>query len=340
VLVLAANPLEPAHGVLEGNIGITDEWLDLSTPSISSRLLQVFIGDAVCGPALFFYDYKRPPSGQPVPRDWGVPLPPHWPADQSDQYTHYHRTDVWRFQVADRDKEYFSIGPKKLHFADYYLQPANTWYIQTPGPDGLTAVNLVADRRGSTSIDPLNRHLRGKEFVDCCAASGLVSEASARSMHDDDAKAVSGLASTTGLKIPKAGLIGSLLDTTGWTTLPDGSRICAIFQADPLGGPMILLSHNAPGAVEARAGRYGSDTVRIILKGSCRVGGHVLGPLEFRALNAATEEDDVVHGDDGSVQVQYVADRRGWRSSGSDQSDARAGERAAELQDLLAPFVG
>jgi hypothetical protein len=72
--------------------------------------------------------------------------------------------------------------------------------------------------------------------------------------------------------------------------------------------------------------------MRVILTGSCDAGGRTLGHQDYRAVEAGVSETEVRHGDEGSVQMLYVADRRGWRSSGAGEGDIRASEIAALVE--------
>src|SRR5262249_6028039 len=157
------------------------------------------------------------------------------------------------------------IGPRRHGFADYYLQPANVSYADPVGPDGMTCFLFFADRRGYPPINRANRSSGSTQLIAQMRASGqsIAVEGQAR-VHADDRHALSGVRATH-TDVPATGLSASILDDAQWTLLDDGSTISALFLGDPTSGPLILLSHNAPGAVEAPAASYASDMVRVVL---------------------------------------------------------------------------
>jgi hypothetical protein len=327
--MLITTPLEAFDGVLDGNAQERDEWFGFSTPGSAAfdfKYMMVGLGDPVSGPRITILYCE--PSEPGSPGTFIDPSSSDW--DEGEKRgVHYHRTDQWRFQLAEG--QHFFIGKERYYFGDFYLQPACTWYFDPMGPSGMTMFQTDADRRGSIGCTRENRELRGDAWLATVPDPSVVMT-KAGTAFDEDSKATRGAAISTGAKIPKAGLKGSFFDTDEWTALADGSRVCAIFEGDPVSGPLILLSQNAPGVVEAPAGTYGSDHMRVILTGSCSVGGRTLGHQDYRAVEAGVSETEVVHGEEGSVQMLYFADRREWRSSGAGEADVRASEIAALLE--------
>jgi hypothetical protein len=101
---------------------------------------------------------------------------------------------------------------------------------------------------------------------------------------------------------------------------------------------LVLLSHNTPGAAEAPAGRYETDLLRMVLRGSCVVGDRTYEPFEFSAVAAGVSQGPVHHGPAGSTQLVFFADRRGWRPVGEEPtSDGH--RRLDELSEVLAPLL-
>jgi hypothetical protein len=316
---------EVRGGVLEANAGNRDGWESFGVPMGGSEYayLMVGMGEPGLGPKITILHSK------PVEADAFVADPSKtedW-EEGVKRGTHYHRTDMVRFQFAEGQS--FRINRELYNFGDYYLQHACTPYFDPGGAMGMMMFQTEADRRGTIGQEVDTKDLRGDAFIERFPEryhdTVMLKLGTA---HDEDSKAIRGSAISTGATIPRAGLKGSMFDTDDWTELSDGSRICVIVQGDPVSGPLMLLSHNAPGAVEAPAGTYGSDMMRAILRGTCSVGGHTQAYQAVRFVEAGVPETDVVHGSDGSTQFLYFADRRGWRSSGSDDTDTRAAEIA------------
>ncbi len=321
-------------GVAEGTVSTSDDWREY--PDMGNlRLLWIYFGDPVSGPKVSFIDGMRV-----VPKEERRSNEDHVLdavyAGRTAEGSHYHRSDAWRTQIVDRDEQYFYIGAKKHSFGDYYFQPANLWYDDPAGPDGTTQMLVFADRRGGPPITRANRTLSEDELLkQYHRILGAFDPDPEVSVLGDDASVTSGLSATTDDEIPRTGLSASLLDDSKWSRLSDGSTMAALFMADCTSGPALLFSHNTPGAVEAPTGSYGSDLVRLVIKGGCSIGGQTLGPGDFRVTEAGITEPPVVHGDGGSIQIVALSDRRGWCSSGTTKKDGRVAEIAA----VLAPFV-
>jgi hypothetical protein len=168
------------------------------------------------------------------------------------------------------------------------------------------------------------------------AGGAFVSQVHNFHTRDEDADAGM-LVYTATARVPRTGLTGSF-DDQGWARLSDGSKMAALFMGVPTTGPMVLLSHNAPGAVEAPAGTYTTETLRLILKGSCSVGDRSLGSGAWRVTDSNVAQGPVVHGPQGSMQLLFFADRRGWFPTNAGDS-AVVLPRMSEQAGVLGPFV-
>jgi hypothetical protein len=312
------------NGVFQCNAASSADWREYFG---ALRMLRIYLGDRDSGPKVTFL------ASPGRPRERNDELESVM-GGRTEAGSHYHRTDAWRTQILDRDEEFFYIGPKKHGFGDYYLQPANLYYDDPAGPGGTTQLLLFADRRGSMPVTRSNKHLSGDELLEQYNRILGYAEPDLPSMHGDDEAVSSGLALTTDGALTRTGYHGSLLDESSWAELSDGSRVAAMGLGGQRGGPAILASKNAPNAVEARAGSYATDMVRIVLRGSCSVGEQVLGENDVRAVQAGTIEPEIVHGPDGSLQIVILGDRHGWRSS--DDHDTARGD---EIAEVLSPIL-
>jgi hypothetical protein len=160
------------------------------------------------------------------------------------------------------------------------------------------------------------------------------------SLHESDDDATTALAATFAEIPSPARLFGSIHDDADWAELSDGSRVAAVFLDNAVSGPMVLLTNNAPGVVEAPAGSYGDDRMRLIMKGSCTIGDREFHAQDFRATEAGIVEGPVVHGPEGSSQVVVYADRRHWLpildgGTSATEECPRLGEIATVLEPYL-----
>lgn len=307
---------EPTAGVLQGSVLETEAWADGG----GVRVLQAMLGDSASGPLVAMIDlrgqYIPPPEVVEALREIVV-----------DGGSHYHRSDVFRAQLSDDDR-FFSIGARELHFGDFYLQPANLWYNDPPGPNGMLQLLVVADRRGSAPITRKNRSATVDVLLGELRAAGVELD----DVHADDESATTGIGFTAQPSLPAPGLIASIFEDASWSVLSDGSRVAAAFMDDRVSGPLVLLSHNAAGAVEATTATARSDMLRLVLAGEVHLGEHTMRAHDFRMVEAGVREPSVVHGLQGSTQLVVFADRRGWRGDGrGGEADHRLDEMAVLL---------
>ena len=75
-------------------------------------------------------------------------------------------------------------------------------------------------------------------------------------------------------------------------------------------GPVVLLLHAAPGSVALPRLTAGTESVLLVVGGSCRVGESELSSGDFRMAAADLPLHPVTAGDDGLDAVFLVADRR------------------------------
>ena len=304
--------LESNEGVIEGCYGYPHLWAEMAQ---SFRAAPIFLGDPENGPFLELFN-----SG---PSDLGL-LPPH-----------HHRTDSFRMPVAHQTEQLKESG-KWLGEGDFYLMAANQVYTETVSPDGHMVFLVYGDRRGGAAImakgDPVENTQQFRSFL---AGFGFEDTP----LHQTDEDAVLGLSTTLGeLRERTPRLLGSMSEDSSWVKLSDGSTVAAVLLADPKTGPLVLLTNNAPGAIEGPHGSHATDSFRLIVKGSCTVGEREYKSQHFRATEAGVEEGPIVHGPEGSTQVLVFADRRGWlpKTYTNSSEYSRFTEIRSVLDDLIA----
>jgi len=244
--------------------------------------------------------------------------------------THYHRTDTFRMTVGSEKQQMKDAGDW-LGEGDFLVLGANAVYTQTLSTHGFRDLVIEADRRGSASLETRRDP---DEIIDELEAGQAERFAHTWRCHRHDQDAISGVAATFATPMGKRQrILGSMRRDRDWDVLADGSRVAAIFLADPDCGPVVILSHNTPGAVESPSARYGSDRFRLILHGSCTVAGKTYTQGQFRLSQAGTVDGPVTHGPDGSSQLLLLTDRRTWLPD--DSAATGASPRLAELDTIL-----
>lgn len=317
------NRQQQAHAVIEGNINFPQRWCALSRDG-DYRELPFLLGDPMSGPMARFLSF--PPGRESV-------------RINGKAYAHHHRTDTFRVALGPQPMQTRILG-QWLDHGDFVLRGANDVYIEKSGGRGAILLLVSADRRGYHPVYGEADREEAEGTLD--ATASVVFGDQMPPFHQRDVDAIPGPESSfASLEAQQPVLFGSMRDDRNWTVLADGSRAGAVFMADPVSGPLVLLSRNAPGAVEAPAGRHASDMVRLVLSGSCSVGERVNSAGDFRYTRAGNREEEVVHGPAGSTQILIFGDRRGWLpQDGGPASALEACPRLAEIAAMLEPYMG
>ena len=301
--------LEVQDRAIDGDLNTGQDWMHLHPdyqPLGSLRQAMFLFGARETGPALLLT--ARDPVAEELPT----------PA-------HHHRTATFRAMVGDAPKQ-SKNGPDWLGSGDFLAMGSNVPYSERLGTEGHWSVVMEADRRGGASLfahADLNEVMRAfqQKAEDVFGFSWPLWE--------QDAERPDGSVSATfGDVGSRSRLLGELSDPS-WDQLADGSAVGVVLVGDPDSGPAVILSRNAPGAVEAPAGSFDKDTFRILYAGSCTIGGQVLERGQFRFTEAGRVDEPVTHGPEGSTQILILADRRARlspRDGGSDQPSARQTE--------------
>src|SRR5688572_10037175 len=112
------------RGAIEGRVDSFEGWtrrpIDVDGAPAELRQLRLLLGDETSGPVILVLSY--------------TPIPSRFWAGMPDGLAHLHRSDSFRIEVEDRPDAFSRIGPKQIHFGNYYLLPANTIYTDPPGP--------------------------------------------------------------------------------------------------------------------------------------------------------------------------------------------------------------
>jgi hypothetical protein len=324
-MLQVAEQVQRVEGRIEGRYDAPDGWTSMPVDPTTLQL-RIFLGDPTSGPLVWLFN--------------GAPLDPEARETRLSFMhrpglgRHLHRTPTFRIALGD-GPEQMLLNNSWYGSGEYFLLDANKIYTDPNGVDGFHTLLIFADRRGMHPVrndetaamnsDELIAHheRRFTPFGD-----GLTE------LHTSNEAAMAGIALTTQDLSHGNPARGSLDDRSDWSRLSDGSRIAAAFLGNEA-GPAVIMSENAPNAVESPAGRYGADMLRVIARGSCSIGGRRYGAGSFVATESGAFVEEVVHGPEGSLQLLVVADRRSWAPVDA-RGPAITSARIAEVERALA----
>lgn len=273
-------------------------WPRLSLFGQSAPLAATLLGDAECGPALFF-----------------TATPPGTAVDPPKGSSHSHASDHWRVPVLGETtvgREIF--GPGEFFFQRGWIPyPIHN---NAQGPDGGWEILLLADRRGcaarlvsngNTAQDrQMASMMRTAEAV-IGAAFGI----SGDTFSDDPADAPGPSAVVTTLGAMTSGrLRGSFQDSAAWPSVSAHSRAVVALMGDSAAGPIVILSITEPGGEAATRCQFETEVFRAVVAGSCKIDGTTYRAGDMRVQRASAWCDQVVAGDDGLCEVVILGDRR------------------------------
>ncbi len=270
---------------------------------------------------------------------------------------HLHKSDSFRMALG----EPIRVGGTSYAHGEFRLQRADAFY----GPEywtdevGTNQLLLMADRRG---LKPYLTDAQLQRLADTALADDVSLEGVA--MLPRDADVPHAIANSFGAVLRPSHFDAGFTDTTRWSTLSDGSRLAAVALGDRESGVLLLCWDRPPGAAALPGFRLGTDLVRLVVEGSCRIGapgaaagstgrstegsgdrtdgaGEVeLGRLGFRLQQEGTWHGTSRSGPAGSKELWIVADRRAWpplTAAGPPEGPlAEAGAEVAALTSRLA----
>ena len=306
-------------GRIEGAIGDAEGWAPYSPDPQHTRQTRFMLGDPESGPLVWLFE------GNPVERPDGK--------DHTAPYPHLHRTATFRVALGDQPRQLYLnnawYGP-----GEYFLLDANKVYTDPHGLDGYRQLLIFGDRRG---MHPAAKDTAGMSAEDLVAWNTRMFgsfEGGLPTVHPHNDEATFGASITTHETLGHgAQARGSFSDPSDWAVLSDGSRVAGVFMGDRLAGPAVVMTVNAPGAVEP-PGVSGADMFRLIARGSCTIGGRVCTAGSFVACEAGAGLKEVVHGPDGCTQLLVTSDRRHWAPEDGRGVRARS-SRLDEIDGVL-----
>jgi hypothetical protein len=124
------------------------------------------------------------------------------------------------------------------------------------------------------------------------------------------AKGIAGVV-TSFAPVRQGYVAGSFADRERWTALAPGVTAAVGVWGDRATGPLALMINGEPGQAVAPAVTAASETLLLVVGGSCRIDGTPYEPGDLRSQPSGVPVGSVVAGDHGVELVAVVGDRRG-----------------------------
>lgn len=269
----------------------TAGWLHLAGRG-GLDLTFVLIGDGARGPAIAL---AASPPGLEV-----------------EAASRGHASDILRLPLLGE----ITIGQVRYQPGDFRFQRGWSTYPsdhRSSGPAGGWELVVLGDRRGArvrlaedVDVGELARAALVEREV--AGFFGLAGDLLAD--NPDDEPGPSALATTLGEITPNGRLDGSFADQECY--IPTSAHAWAAFAlfGDRDIGPVAVLSSTEPLNIAAPAARFDTEVFRIVLSGSCRIGGRIYEAGDARVQNAGVWCEPVEAGPDGLEEAIVLGDRR------------------------------
>ncbi|HET9666070.1 MAG TPA: hypothetical protein VFP09_04920, partial [Desertimonas sp.] len=232
--------------------------------------------------------------------------------DDEDSWTrtHSHRTDQFRVNMRGTCR---AVGRHVLRPGEFAFQESGMLYREGIGgrDDDVWSFLALGDRRGAQGRVPRGDNGNPKGF-DIPEEARKAFEEAAASM-PGGVKGIPRVVTTLG-SCRQGYLAGSFADAgadgQGWRALTPGVDAAAGAWGDEASGPVVLLLHAAPRSVALPRLATGTESVFLVVGGSCVVGEAELSTGDLRVTAPDVPLNTVMAGDDGLDAVFLVADRR------------------------------
>ena len=283
-----------------------------------SRSSSWFLGDDPHGPMVYLLDSAKPASE-------GARFP-----------VHHHDSDELRLVVTGA----LCVGRTWLHPGHFRMQAANRDYgPETTGPDGCQEMVLFADRGG---FMPEYANARDEQALGWLAGyfatqyAGYIPE---RGAGEIARNYESLLAGSEKIRL-RHGHVDSSFDDPAWRVAGGVRYSCWAMGAERL-RPLILMIDAAAGVPIAPRVKFRTDHFRLMLDGSCDVGGHLYRAGDIRIQQAGHFLGPEVSGPNGCRQIVVFARQSDAVPVFADPADAtRAGRHLADLSGDLESLLG
>jgi hypothetical protein len=287
------------------DIPLLDDHFDTSfddqrwTETGESRSSSWFLGDDLCGPMVYLLDSAPPATSEP-----------RFPV-------HHHGSDELRLVVAGA----LQVGRTWLRPGQLRLQTAGGDYgPETTGPDGCQELILFADRRGFMPEYPRRQDQAALGWL----AGYFQAQYADHFPPPEVGQAAPGRHGFLGSSVnasARHGRVDVSFDDPSWP-LQNGVRYSFWAMGAEPHRPLILLVESSVGAVAVPPVRFPTDQFRMVLAGSCQIGGQNYRAGDIRIQQAGHVLGPEVTGPSGSRQIVVFARQADAAPVFSDPEDA------------------
>ncbi len=268
----------------------SQQWPGLQFNGHTSSQVSMRLGDPVSGPYVTL----------------SVATPD---AEDAWTRTHSHGTDQFRVIMRGTTR---AVGRHVLGPGQFAFQEAGMLYREGIGgrDDDVWTFLVLGDRRGSLGSMPRGDNGNPKFDV---PEEMLKAYAAAAASLPGGPNGVPGVVTTLG-SCRQGYLGGSFADAgrdgDGWRALAPGVTAGAAAWGDKESGPVALLVHAAPRSAALPRLTTGTESVFLVVGGSCMVGEAELSGGDLRVTAPDLALNPVMAGDEGLDALLFVADRR------------------------------
>jgi hypothetical protein len=270
-------------------------WMDTG----ESRSSSWFLGEDLCGPMVYLLDSASPSTSEP-----------RFPV-------HHHGSDELRLVVTGA----LRVGRTWLHPGQLRMQKAGGDYgPETTGPDGCQELVLFADRRGFMPEYPRQQDQAALGWLAGYFQTLYADHFPASEVGEAPRRYHSVLGSSVDASA-RHGRVDASFDDPSWP-LENGVRYSFWAMGAEPQRPLILLVESAVGAPVVPPVRFPTDQFRMMLTGSCEIGGQCYRAGDIRVQQAGHLLGPEVTGPGGSRQIVVFARQADAAPMFSDRDEA------------------
>lgn len=280
---------------------------------LGTKGLTLLMGDKEAGPYIYFS------SSAPMEDEMKVGI------------AHGHDADTWRISIqGTTNMGKYAYTKSQFRFQDGgipYPGDNFTW-----GPEGGFGIVIFADRRGFP-VRPVDPKLAEKVAA---AQQPMVERTGVDLQHPcPGAPAIRCTLGDT-----KYGhLDGSFETAESWPEIAPGARAAVSVLGEPIVGPVLVLLQSDPGVLVVPAVTLATETLHIVVDGSCVVDGETKKLGDFWVVETG-EQSAVVAGSNGSSHALVIGNRQALDGFDvSNSADVKAIVWAENLRVITADLI-
>ena len=297
------------NGRLNLSFRATENWPEF----LGTKGLTLLLGDDTAGPYVYFS------SSKPMHEQMKVGV------------AHGHDADNWRISIqGTTNVGKYAYTERQFRFQDGgipYPGDNFTW-----GPEGGFGIVIFADRRGFP-VRPVDPAVSAKAAA---AQQPMVERLNIELTHPcPGAPAIRTTLGTT-----QHGHLDSSFDiAASWPEIAPGTRAAVAILGEPNVGPVMVMLHSIPGAQLVPAYSLTSETLHIVVDGTCQVAGETKRVGEFWT-QAAGPQPQVITGTEGASHVVLIGNRQSVAGINATKADTWGSTWVDKLREITAELRG